>query len=252
MRKVLFWYVPAGAALIAAAVFAHGFYSFASGDTGTPINIASPRRVQATAPTGTIAPIILGDSLARGMGDESGLGIGGRLVEELRQRHITTRNIVNLAINGARTADLLRQLDSHNVRVLLAQSNVIIVSIGGNDLWGDNNWRNAPPSDPQRVMNGVLDRVTQVVKAVTVANPRARVFVVGLYNPFVTAPNGRLLTPFVNEWNARLVERFARNPNIVVVQTADLFNWHDRLSLDRFHPGGEGYRLIARRIADAF
>src|SRR5581483_8902846 len=59
MRRILYWYVPAAAALIAAAVFAHGFYSFARGDTGTPVNIPSPREVAAPAPSTTIAPIVL-------------------------------------------------------------------------------------------------------------------------------------------------------------------------------------------------
>ena len=237
--------------MIAAAVFANGFYSFTRGDTGTPVNIAAPATAKAAPPATTVAPLILGDSLARGTGDQTGLGIGGRFVEELRRRNIRTSNIVNLAINGARTADLLQQLDSNNVRVLLGQSNVIIVSIGGNDLWGDN-WRNAPPRDPEAVMGAVIDRIVRVVGAIRAASPRAKIFIVGLYNPFVTTPLGRMLTPFVNAWNAKLIERFAKDPNVDLVQTADLFNWHDRLSADRFHPGDEGYALIARRIADAF
>jgi len=215
------------------------------------VNIGTQRRVAAAPPAGTIVPIILGDSLARGTGDESGLGIGGRFVDELRRRHITSKNIVNLAINGARTGDLLQQLQSPNVRTLLAESNVVIVSIGGNDLWGDN-WRNAAPPDPELIMGHVLEMIRRAVDAIRAANPSARVFVIGLYNPFVTTPMGKMLTPFVNEWNARLVEQFAKDPNLVVVQTADLFNWRDRLSLDRFHPGDEGYTLIARRIADTF
>src|ERR1700680_4748289 len=175
MRRLLFWYVPIGAALISAAVFADGFYSFMRGETGSPVNLGPLRSVQASAPRNVIAPLVVGDSLARGTGDESGLGIGGRLVDELHRRHITTQNVVNLAINGARTADLLRQLDSRNVRVLAAQANVIIVSIGGNDLWGDN-WRNAMPSDPEVVMDSVLDRVEKVVRVVRAANPTARIF----------------------------------------------------------------------------
>jgi lysophospholipase L1-like esterase len=251
MRRFFYWYVPIGAALIAAAVFAHGFYSFARGDTGNAVNIATPRRSSAAPPVGTIAPIILGDSLARGTGDESGLGIGGRFVDELRRRHINSKNIVNLAINGARTGDLMQQLQSPNVRSLVAESNVIIVSIGGNDLWGDN-FRNAAPPDPEMIIGRVLEMIGLAVDTIRAANPNARVFVIGLYNPFVTTPMGKALTPFVNEWNAKLVERFAKDPNLVVVQTADLFNWRDRLSLDRFHPGDEGYALIARRIADTF
>ncbi len=251
MRRLFYWYVPIGTALIAAAVFAHGFYSFTRGDIGTAVNIASPQRAAVAPAVGTIAPIILGDSLARGTGDGSGLGIGGRFVDELRRRHINSKNIVNLAINGARTGDLLQQLHSHSVRVLLAESNVIIVSIGGNDLWGDN-WRNAPPRDPEAIMDDVQKQMGRVVGEIRAANPRARIFVIGLYNPFITTPMGKMLTPFVNQWNAKLAERFDGDPNLVVVQTADLFNWRDRLSMDRFHPGEEGYALIARRIADAF
>ena len=251
MRRFLYWYVPVGAALIAAAVFAHGFYSFARGDTGTAVNVAPPTRAAAGPPSGVIAPIILGDSLARGTGDQTGLGIGGRLVDDLRQRKIRTNNIINLAVNGARTTDLLQQLESHNVRELLAQSNVIIVSIGGNDLWGDN-FRNAPATDPQRILNAVLLQIGRVVNSIRSANPKARIFVIGLYNPFVSTPMGGMLTPLVNEWNAKLIDKFALDPGVVVVQTADIFRWRDRLSADRFHPGDEGYALIARRISDSF
>jgi len=251
MRRFLYWYVPLGAALIAAAVFASGFYSFARGETGTPVNIAPARAVNAAPPAGTIAPIIVGDSLARGTGDETGLGIGGRLVEDLRQRKFKTNSIVNIAVNGARTADLINQLESPNVRTLLAESNVIIVSIDGNDLWGDN-FRNTPVKDPEKILDFVLIQTARVVASLRSASPNARIFVIGLYNPFASTPMGGLLTPLVSDWNAKLIQKFARDPNVVVVQTSDIFRWRDRLSPDRFHPGDEGYALIARRIADAF
>jgi lysophospholipase L1-like esterase len=251
MRRFLVWYLPITAALVAAIFFSAGFYSFLSGDTGTSVTVQPPPPVPASAPGKQIAPIILGDSLGRGTGDESGLGIGGRLVDELRRRHIDTKNIVNIAVNGARTRDLEQQLTSPNVQTLVAQSNVVIVSIGGNDLWGDANWRNAPPRDPEHAMKDVLDRLQGSVRTIRAVNPSARIFVIGLYNPFITTPFGKMLTPFVNNWNAMLVERFAADPRIVIVQTSDIFAYRDRLSFDRFHPGDEGYSLIARRIADA-
>jgi lysophospholipase L1-like esterase len=251
VRRFLVWYLPLTAAIVAAILFGAGFYSFLRGDIGSSVSIASPARVNVSAPRQQIAPIILGDSLGRGTGDESGLGIGGRVVDELRKRNIPAKNIVNIAVNGARTRDLIQQLDSHNVQTLIAQSNVVIISIGGNDLWGDNNWRNAPPRNPEAVMKGVLDRIEESVKVVRGANPSARIFVIGLYNPFISTPFGKLLTPFVNRWNALLIERFSGDPNIVIVQTSDIFAYRDRLSFDRFHPNDEGYSLIARRIADA-
>src|SRR5438132_14240030 len=88
VRRFLYWYVPVAAALIAAAVFADGFYSYIRGDVGAAVNVLSAPRMAsavAAAPRAVIMPIILGDSLARGTGDDSGLGIGGRVVENLRR-----------------------------------------------------------------------------------------------------------------------------------------------------------------------
>lgn len=251
MRRLLYWYLPVTAAVAGAAVFGAGLWWYFTGNVGSNVTVPTQAAVTTRAPRGTIVPIILGDSLARGTGDDTGLGIGGRLNDELAKRQIQAKKTVNLAVNGARTADLMQQLSHPSVRTLLGESNVVIISIGGNDLWGGTDWRNAPPKDPEATMTTVLNRMADAVKVVRTANPRARIFIIGLYNPFVATPFGPQLSALVNRWNARLVERFGSDPNLTVVQTSDLFAYHDRLSLDRFHPGAEGYALIARRIADA-
>jgi lysophospholipase L1-like esterase len=251
MRRFWYWVLPLAVALVAAMAFGAGFYSFLRGDTGRPVELLQQVAGPATtSPRAQVAAIVLGDSLGRGAGDPAGLGIGGRLDAELRRRNVPARRTVNIAVNGARTADLLRQIDSANVRQLLREANTIVVSIGGNDLWGDN-FRNEPPPDPAAVMNEVLERIEEVMRRVRQANPKARIFLLGLYNPFRDTPFGGGLNTLVGQWNARLIERFSSDANLTVVQTADLFSHRDRLALDRFHPGGEGYELIARRIADA-
>lgn len=250
MRRFTTWYLPLAIALLSAAVFANGLIAFLGGDTGTPVALDLRPASAASAPRDVIAPLILGDSLARGTGDDTGLGIGGRLVSELRERKVRANNIVNIGINGARSYDLLHQLESPSIRTLLGQSNVIIVSIGGNDLWGDN-FRAGPPAAPEKTMDEVLGRIGDVVKVVRAASPHARVFVIGLYNPFINTPFGHALDPFVHHWNAKLIDRFAGDSLVTIVQTSDIFAFVDRLSADRFHPSGDGYARIARRIADA-
>ncbi|HWW60674.1 MAG TPA: GDSL-type esterase/lipase family protein [Thermoanaerobaculia bacterium] len=252
MRRFVFWVVPLTVALAATLIFGWGFYAFIRGNLGQPVDWVPRANASAAAPRDVLTPIIVGDSLARGTGDSTGLGIAGRLDQELRGRRIRANRTVNLGINGQRTINLQRQLESRNIRTLLAQSNVVIVSIGGNDLWGGSDWRNAPPSDPDAVMGEVLDRIGRVLQTVREANPRARIFFIGLYNPFASSPIGAQLTTLVNRWNARLLERFGRDANFTLVQTSDLFSHHQRLSVDNFHPGDEGYALIARRIADSF
>jgi len=233
-------------------LFASGFYSFATGDIGTPVDLVSRKAAPAVAQQQTsIIPIILGDSLARGTGDETGLGIGGRLVDELKKTHVSVKPQINIAVNGYRTKDVEEQLKSRNVQTLIAQSNVIVVSIGGNDLWGSTNPREVTVRNPMAVMSQVLDHVDKIVRTVRALNPNARIFLIGLYNPFTSAPFGKQLSGLVNQWNARVTERFAGDANFTLVETSDLFSHRDRLSLDRFHPNSEAYGMIARRIAES-
>ncbi|HVT03242.1 MAG TPA: GDSL-type esterase/lipase family protein [Thermoanaerobaculia bacterium] len=252
MRRFFFWYLPLGACVLATAVFGYGFYLGVSGGAGTPVNGSDPGLARNdVAPAGTIRPIILGDSVAKGSGDETGLGIGGVLDSELKSRRIQHDAPINLAVNGSKTPDLLALLGSKNVQVIIAGANVVIISIGGNDLYGSGEFRTGAPPDPGAILDHVLDNVRQAVGKVRVANPKARIFLIGLYNPFVRTPYGKILSPYVADWNSRLLESFRADPNITVVQTYDLFSHVDRLSADRFHPGSQGYRLIGRRIADS-
>jgi len=250
-RTILYWYLPLAIGLIAAAVFASGFFMVLRGNVGEPVSQPTISKPASVIPAGEIRPIILGDSLARGTGDETGFGMAGRFDAELDRLKLRKQKTINVAISGARTADLLGQLESANIRRMIGESNVVIVSIGGNDLFGDSESRNGAPPDPEKVMESVMGRVGKVIDVVREANPKARIFLIGLYNPFRGTEYGKLATVYVNRWNAKLTGRFESDPNLTIVQTSDLFSHHDRLSFDRFHPGGEGYKLIARRIADS-
>lgn len=256
MRRLLYWYLPLAGALAGVILFGYGVAGFLRGDIGTPINEKFETTPSPAIARDEIRLLVLGDSLARGTGDASGLGIGGNLEQELARRGRKKRTPVNIAVNGARTGDLLEQLERPNVRHLVAESNVIVISIGGNDLFGDAEGRSAPPANPDAVIGRIVTSVQTAVAKVREANPDARIFLVGLYNPFAASESGKItdgtkqVSKFVNHWNAALMERFEGDPNFTLVQTADLFSHADRLSFDRFHPGEEAYRIIARRIAE--
>jgi lysophospholipase L1-like esterase len=248
MRRLLTWHLPVAAALIAAGVFAWGFSLGLRGGAGHSVGDDSPPAISRPDPTDPLRVVILGDSVARGTGDTSGLGIGGTLDRELRDRKQPFRATVNLGVNGARTTDVLRQLEHANVRAIVADANAIVLSVGGNDLWGE--MRGGPPKgDPEALMDDVADRTESIVADLRAANPNARIFVIGLYNPFPGTPAGPAVSMAVQRWNAELTTRLAGDPAAFVIPIADIFAARDRLALDRFHPGNEGYRLIAERIA---
>jgi len=245
------WFLPLAGVLAGTVLFGYGLVAFVRGDLGTAISGSNLPGPSIPLKRDELRVLVLGDSLARGTGDGTGLGIGGNLDAELKKMGRKRRLPVNIAVNGARTPDLLAQLGSANVQKLVSESNVIVVSIGGNDLFGDAEARSDRPANPDAVIGRVIENVEAVIKSVRKANPTARVFLVGLYNPFVGSDYGKLVSRFVNRWNGDLTLRFENDPELTVVQTSDLFSHSRRLSFDRFHPDDEGYRLIARRIAES-
>lgn len=245
MRRYLFWHLPVSLAAVAAVIFAWGMYTALAGGAGESVEAAPTPAVQ-SPPAGELKQIlILGDSLARGAGDESGRGIGGNLEDVL-----TGVEVVNLGIDGARTVDLLGTIKRESIRTIAAQSQAIVISIGGNDLFRES--RNGTMEDaaqPQDVVDDVRSRVRTIITTMREESPGARIFLIGLYDPF-REPE-QTTARAVAIWNAGLTEEFAFDPRVTVVQTSDLFVDHDRLSRDRFHPGERAYAIIARRIADS-
>jgi lysophospholipase L1-like esterase len=188
--------------------------------------------------------VVLGDSVAHGAGDERGLGISGWL------GRYTGAPITNLGVNGARTANVRALLRNESVQSQVRSASVIVLSIGGNDLYGDSIARVLARVFPNVEQEITLAKVHCVVAALRQLNPTARIDVLGLYNPYHHSTLTAWLDDQVNRWDARLIWSFAASPHVNVVRIADLFQRDDRISpLDRFHPASLGYSLIASRIA---
>ena len=261
MRRLVTWYLPLVAGLLLSVIFGWGFVRGVTGNAGEVVrtsqgiagDLAQTEEPGTSEDAARDLIVILGDSLARGTGDELGEGIGGRLGEILDERG-RDHETANIAVNGARTPDLLAQLDRPSVTRLVSRASVVVVSIGGNDFFGERDMfgvAEAVPDDPGLAIETIQERIENAVTRIRALNPEAPIFLLGLYNPFTSVPEGDRLSPVVARWNGGLIDRFSSDPGVVIVQTSDLFLAHERLSADRFHPNGEGYGLIARRIADA-
>ncbi|CQR56797.1 GDSL-type esterase/lipase family protein [Paenibacillus riograndensis] len=99
--------------------------------TTLPQETAAP----AAAADGVIKIVALGDSLAKGTGDNEGSGFVKRTIDGLTAKGNKANLVGNLGINGMTTAGLQSRLQQEGVKYALRQSNVILVSIGGNDLF---------------------------------------------------------------------------------------------------------------------
>ena len=251
----LLWRLPALVASAAGVVFAAGFWLALRGTLGDPIGEAPPT----PAPPAPISRkagerllLVLGDSLARGTGDETGRGFAVDTLEAWKKHG--PAQIVNLGVNGAESSDVRTSVESASFRGIAATADWILLSAGGNDL------SHAVPvaaSAPVEAVEQVgqarrryLDNLRAILSQLRQANSSAPICLVGLYNPFgEDSSTSRLSASVILSWNAAAQETALAFPGVSVVPTFDIFfRRPERLAGDRFHPNRKGYELIAQRI----
>ncbi|WP_310551878.1 GDSL-type esterase/lipase family protein [Paenibacillus glufosinatiresistens] len=255
-------------------------------------DIVNPRgeELAAGTPQATAPPVeeeyrivALGDSLAKGTGDRDGKGFARRTVDVLTDRGLKASLVANLGVNGLTTAGLQDRLKEEGVRYAVKKANVILVSIGGNDLFrgsgiadggviaddagtaaGETQPKASAPApaaqgelDPKALLGALpaaAERMRSALDTLIELNPQASIYLVGLYNPFGDIP--QLLQPgnqAVSAWNGAVLDLVNVRPAVTLVPTMDLFSGRqaEYLSNDHFHPNGNGYERMAQRIAQA-
>lgn len=128
-----------------------------------------------------------------------------------------------------------------------------MISLGGNDLYGDSRARLFSTICSWCQGQRALARLERVVQSIHRLNPDGRIYLLGLYNPYRHISASAWIDTQVNLWDGRLIARLASLRTVTVVRIGDLLQRDDRISpTDRFHPGASGYAAIARRIAETF
>ncbi len=196
--------------------------------------------------------VALGDSLTRGTGDETGKGYVGVLVDEIKEKTKQPVQLTNLGINGQRSDQLKRQIVQTEVGRQLKKADVILVTIGGNDLFrSGQGLMDFQTGDIATIEKKYLNNLKFIFEQIRKQNKEANVFFIGLYNPFINLGQGKEMSKVVRHWNYDSAEVSAEFPKVVFVPTFDLFELkvNDYLYSDKFHPNTKGYRLIAERVA---
>jgi lysophospholipase L1-like esterase len=194
----------------------------------------------------------LGDSLTRGTGDADGKGYAGYLTELLKEKSNKQISIVNTAVKGETSNGLLTHLQQNEIQRQVKQADVIVMTIGGNDLFQQGAaLESLDPEAISKQKERYLNNVSQVYKQLRDQNNEAVIYHVGLYNPFSNLSEAKTTSAIVREWNFSTAEQAAEFENIVYVPTFDLFQVQveNYLYTDQFHPNKAGYKLIADRVA---
>ncbi|MEP6993387.1 MAG: GDSL-type esterase/lipase family protein [Acidobacteriota bacterium] len=257
LSRFWLWTAPLLTGLAAAVLFGVGFVLALRGSIGEPIGDPPPPPEQpATARpprNGSLRILVVGDSLAKGTGDETGKGFAVGVLEAFRKAG-SAAQITNIGVNGMESPEVRALVDTPNVRALAAGASLILVSAGANDLShgvtrGSDS--TAEIADAVAAARGrYVENLRRILETLREANPTATICVLGLYDPFgqQTGP-GRIGASVIVQWNTLLQETALAFPNVYVVPTFDLFYGRpDRLAADRYHPNAKAYAEIAARV----
>ncbi len=196
--------------------------------------------------------LTLGDSLARGTGDEEGLGFAGRTVQKLDEFLDVPIIHDNYAVEGFRISEMLELLNNNEFQEELQHTDMIMISIGGNDV---RSIRGLPASEwteaYQNIEEGYQEALEETIRRIREANPGALVVFLGLYNLDYSDESPEE-TEFLLRWNAITYQMIEKEQDFVWIPTYDLFQFQltESLSPDLLHPNGAGYEKIANRIIE--
>ncbi len=195
--------------------------------------------------------LLIGDSMAMGIGDEFGRNLGERYVELTKnETDVIEWKVVNLSVPGSQTNDWVRLLQDDFYVDSLRTADLIFLSIGGNNIKEIYQEESvAGLMEYEEVLNDYLSEIQTIMNAINELNTDTQVVFIGLYNPY-GASIGEQKIQLLLEWNHETQLRVDEKVNRVYVPLYDLFKYHQDtyLFLDDFHPNEEGYDAIANRI----
>jgi lysophospholipase L1-like esterase len=257
--KKIIWFSILLLSIIGIITLSAGFYQALTitGQSSQSRAVAIAQNGTATNPSvslskksNTASLLILGDSIAKGTGDETGKGFSSYLRDYLKNQ--TPKEVVvnNIGIDGLQTNGLLELVRGEKLKPAIEEADLLLISIGGNDLRQIRRLTEMTRDNGfQATFDNYVTGLTSILKAVRRINSKVFIIFIGLYYPTVQD-----IFPgdirYLLAWNEGTQKIIDQDKQAIFIPTYDLFklNVSKYIAVDALHPNASGYRAIADRI----
>ena len=200
--------------------------------------------------------LALGDSLTRGIGDETNqYGFTSILLKEMQKSpNVLSVELDNRGKNGRRSEQLLKLVKTGHYDEELKKASFITITLGGNDVMKivKSDLFNLKISMFTKELPSFVERYNEIIRLIR-EKTDVPILLIGFYNPLSIITNEA--TPFesiIKEWNGEIEKITKSEQNICFVPVEDLFSTNVDMvyHTDFFHPNAKGYNVMAERILE--
>jgi lysophospholipase L1-like esterase len=259
MFKRVTWYSLLTLTLLGALSLSLGFFKAieVTGGRGTnPVAAGklavSPKPAIAIKAANTVKIVVMGDSIAYGTGDEKGRGLPTYLPVLLKPQTTKALTIENVGVNGMRIDGLRNQVKGEKLQALLPITDIVLISIGGNDLRELRSENNSliKESKFKTLEADYLKNLQEIVAVIRKSSPNAYIVFLGLYNPYEKAGSFEDVK-YLSLWNFDTQKLFEADARAIFIPTYDLYKFNIKrfLAPDGIHPNSLGYQTLSYWIS---
>ena len=217
----------------------------------------------------------LGDSLTEGVGDATGQGgfvpLFAKDIENKTDSSVSSQNFGKAGDTSTQIYN--RMMKSKKITDGLKKADIITITIGGNDVLKvirDNVSKLSSMTEkdftkPEELYQA---RVKKLLDKIREDNPKAQIYVLGIYNPFyLNFPELTVMQNVIDSWNTATAGVVSQEKNTYFIPINDLLykgsgdkqavesgSTSDAVSNnllyieDHFHPNNVGYQLMADAV----
>jgi len=260
MLKKSIWFTILTVSLLGLILFSIGFYQAINVTIASSPQSSTNSPLPQTPGESTKLPskrvnsfqvLILGDSIAKGTGDEKGKGFSGYLPESFKNDTSKEILVNNAGIDGLESLGLLEQVQNRSLDKTITESDLILISIGGNDIKSLLSLNDLAKEDAFNTrQDSYLNTLRETLKILRTNSPNSLIIFLGLYNPYEKA-NSIENTRLLNTWNYNTQQLVEEDGKGIFIPTYDLlkFNLARYIARDGLHPNSAGYQALSNRIS---